>query len=46
MLVPKGRELTVPELGKEMRRCTGSREATRAIVCLGNQSGIELVRNA
>ena len=38
MLDPKGRELAVLELGKEMRRCTGSREAMSAIVRLGNPS--------
>ena len=46
MLNPKGRELAVPELGKEMRRCAGSREATSMVVHLGNPSGIGLVRNA
>ena len=46
MLNPKGRELAVPELGKEMHRCTGSREAMSTIAHLGNPSGIGLVRNA
>ena len=38
MLDPKGRVLAVLELGKEMHRCAGSREAMSAIACLGNPS--------
>ena len=38
MLNPKGRELAVLELGKEMCRCAGSREAMSTIACLGNPS--------
>ena len=45
MLNPKGRELAVPELGKEMCRCTGSRKATSTIAHLGNLSGTGLVGN-
>ena len=38
MLDPKGRVLAVPELGKEMCRCTGSREAISMIARLENLS--------